>query len=148
MKKQVLRIFSLLSLSVMLAVVSVSANPTSPLEANIPFDFSVGGKTLLAGVYTVTPMTTPGILLIRSEDGRAAALVVTNRVQARQEQDQTKLVFHRYGNQYFLAQVWRAGDGDGRELLRSRAERELIKSNSNHLAKKAAEPEVVRIVAK
>jgi hypothetical protein len=39
------------------------------------------------------------------------------------------LVFHRYGSQYFLAQVWSAGNSEGRELPRSRAEREVASNN-------------------
>jgi hypothetical protein len=147
MKKQVLKIFSMLSLAVTLAVAAVYANPVRPLKANIPFDFSVENKTLPAGVYTVESMTTPSLLLIRRNDGRQGALIKTQGVQARREQDQTRLVFRRYGDHYFLAQVWTAGDSNGRELWKSRTERELIKSRSNDLAKNAVEPEVVCIVA-
>jgi len=147
MKKQVLKIFSMLCLAVTLAVAAVYANPARPLKANIPFDFSVGDKTLPAGVYTVEPLATPGVLQIRREDCRAGALTQTHGVQARPEQDQTKLVFHRYGDRYFLAQVWTAGDSDGRELGKSRTERELIKSRSKYLAQNAVGPEVVCIVA-
>src|SRR4030095_8731159 len=110
MKKQALKVFSMLSLSVILGVVSAHANPAGPVKANIPFDFTVANKTLPAGAYTVVPMTTPNVLLIRHEDGRAAAIVITNPMPARQEQGQTKLVFRRYGDQYFLAQVWTEGD--------------------------------------
>jgi hypothetical protein len=147
MKKQVLRIFSMLSLAVTLACAAVYANPAGPVRANIPFDFSVANKTLPAGVYTVATMTTPGLLLIRREDGRTGALIQTQGVQARREQDKTKLVFRRYGDHYFLAQLWTAGDSNGRELWKSRTERDLIKSRSNYLAKNAVEPEVVCIVA-
>ncbi len=147
MKKQVLKVVSMLSLSVMLAVVSVSAKPTSRIKVNIPFDFSVGDKTLPSGAYTVDPSIVQGMLLIRREDCRAAAFVITNGVQAQRKQGQTKLVFRRYGDQYFLAKVWTAGESDGRELLLSRTERELVKSRSKHLAKNVVEPEVVYIVA-
>jgi hypothetical protein len=147
MKKQFLKIISMLSLALTLAVAAVYANPAGPLKANIPFDFSVGDKTLPAGVYTVVPMTTPHVLRIRSEDGRMGVLIQTQGVEARREQDQTKLVFHRYGDQYFLSQVWTAGESDVRELWKSRTERELIKRRANHLAKNAVEPEVVCIVA-
>jgi hypothetical protein len=146
MKKQVLKIFSMLSLAVTLTVAAVYANPTGALKANIPFDFSVGNKTLPAGVYTVAPTTTPGLLLIRREDGRMGALIQTQGVLARREQDKTKLVFRRYGDHYFLAQLWTAGDSNGRELWKSRTERELIKNRSNILAKNVAEPELVSIV--
>lgn len=147
MKKQVLKIFSLLSLTITLAVAAVYANPPNPLKANIPFDFSVADKTLPAGVYMVKRTSTPSLLQIQRKDGREGMLIQTQSVQARRAQDQTTLVFRRYGDQYFLAQVWTAGDSNGRELRKSRTERELIKSRSNHLAKRAMEPEVVYIAA-
>jgi hypothetical protein len=150
MKKQVIKMFSMLSLAVTLAVVAVYANPVSlagQLKANIPFGFTVGDKTLPTGVYTVAPMSTPGVLQIRSVDGRAGVLIQTNGLRTRQVQDQTKLVFRRYGNHYFLAQIWTAGDTDGREILKSRAERQLIKGEWKRLAQNAGEPEIVCIVA-
>ncbi len=147
MKQQLLKIFSMLTLAVTFAVVAVYANPARPLTANIPFDFSVGNKTLPAGVYTVAPLTTPGVLRIRREDGRAGVLTQTRGVEAGRGQDQTKLVFRRYGDQYFLTQVWTAGDSNGRELGQSRTERDLIRSRSKYLAQHAVEPEVVFIVA-
>lgn len=147
MKKQALKVFSMLSLAVTLAAVAVYANPTGSLTANIPFAFSPGDKTLPAGDYAVVPLTTPGVLRIRREDGRAAVLVLTQSVQARPGQNQTKLVFRRYGDQYFLAQIWAVGNGTGRELGQSRTERELIRDRSKHLAKNAVEPEAVSIAA-
>ena len=38
-------------------------------------------------------------------------------------QERAKLVFHRYGNQYFFAQAWVDGDSRGLEAQKSRAER-------------------------
>ena len=38
---------------------------------------------------------------------------------------ETKLVFHRYGDQYVLREVW-TGEGVGRELPESRFEREVL----------------------
>jgi hypothetical protein len=147
MTKQVLKVSSMLSLVVALAVTAVFANPTNPLRAKIPFDFTVGGKTLPAGVYRVIPTTTTNVLLMRSEDGREGVLIQTNGVQTRLNQDNTKLVFRRYDDQHFLAQIWTAEDRTMCELQKSRAERELIKSRAKFLAKSVAEPEVVSILA-
>jgi len=150
MKKQVLKIFSMLSLAVTLTAAAVYANPTGALKANIPFGFTVGNKTLPAGVYTVAraSMADPVTLLIRREDGRAVGVLTqTQGVQALRRQDQTKLVFHRYGDRYFLTQIWTAGDTAGRELRKSRAERELVKNGSKKLAKAVENPEVVYILA-
>ena len=37
----------------------------------------------------------------------------------------TMLVFHRYGNRYFLYQIWVEGNNRGRELPRTPSEKEL-----------------------
>ena len=71
--------------------------------------------------------------------------IQTNGLQTRRGQDHTKLVFHRYGDQHFLAQVWTAEDGTMCEFRKSRAERELMKSRAKFLAKSVAEPDVVSI---
>ncbi len=39
--------------------------------------------------------------------------------------DETKLVFNRYGDLYFLAQAWIVGEIHGREFLKSRTESEV-----------------------
>ena len=61
------------------------------------------------------------------------------------------LIFHRYGNAYFLAQVWRQGATEGRELLKSKAERaaerELAKNGSQSDLAQNPQPETVTIYA-
>jgi hypothetical protein len=45
------------------------------------------------------------------------------------------LVFHRYGDEYFLSEIWPAGSSTGRGLPKSRAERELKrKAQDNQIA--------------
>jgi hypothetical protein len=36
-----------------------------------------------------------------------------------------RLVFHRYGERYFLAEVWNGADRAGRQLLKSQEERAI-----------------------
>jgi hypothetical protein len=57
-------------------------------------------------------------------------------------QAESKLVFNRYGDHYFLSQIWEAGDNAGRELMKSREERQL----ERELAKTSNGPEKVAIV--
>ena len=54
------------------------------MRAHIPFTFSVGDKTLAAGVYRVSilnPSSDREVLQIRSEDGHVSAIVQTLRVK-------------------------------------------------------------------
>jgi hypothetical protein len=77
-------------------------------------------------------------VLVRGASG--AAFSVTNRLESRGE-SQAKLVFHKYGDTYILRQVW-MGDGTGRELPRTRLERELMER------KVAGAPERVIVAAR
>jgi hypothetical protein len=94
------------------------------LEADIPFHFVVGSATLPAGRYRVEPIR-PDIMLVRSADFRSSAFVQTIGVSAKDSQAEGKLVFKRYGQTYFLSQVWSPGYSTGRELTKSRLERRL-----------------------
>ena len=131
-------VLSMSSLMVMLAVVPALGAGTGPLDhkiqADIPFDFMVGDKTFPAGTYTFAdPNITPGVLLIRSLDGHESMLVATRDVENLTRPDETKLVFSRYGDLYFLAQVWTVGDVSGLELLKSSTESEVAENFSRQV---------------
>jgi hypothetical protein len=57
------------------------------------------------------------------------------------------MVFHRYGDQYFLWQVWDEGSTEAMQLSQSRAERELVR-HLNDLAQNRSEPETVIVLAR
>ena len=129
MKKQALKNLTILNLLLLLTAVSVAAQSERTTIKNIPFDFIVGGKTLPAGDYTVEPnrRDSDKVWLVQSRDGGASALFTTIPVRAYDTQEKTSLVFNKYGDQYFLSQIWTAGGNSGRELLMPRQERELAK---------------------
>ena len=131
MKKQTLRKFTLLSFLLMLAAVTVSAQSERIRVINNPFSFIVGEKTLPAGEYTVEPnrKDSDNVWLLQSKEGHASALFATNTVRASETQEEARLVFHRYGGQYFLSQIWTQGETAGRELLIQRLERQLAKDS-------------------
>ena len=157
MKKQVLKGVTMLASIVVLAFVTalVSNAQTRSLQmrANIPFDFVVGERTLAAGSYSVaTASTSTGdAVSIRSTDSRQRAIRLTNAVSDNAKIKRTRLVFHRYGNTYFLAQVWAAGSNEGREMVKSKAERsaeiELAKNAAGNELAQSGGPEIVTIVA-
>lgn len=67
-------------------------------------------------------------------------------VQVWQAKDKTTLVFHRYGDQYFLYQVWSAGALTGRQFYKSRTEREIERKLANPKIPRKATVETVTIV--
>lgn len=96
------------------------------LKGNIPFAFSIGDKTLPAGEYTVgrVEWNNETVQLIRSVDGSTSALVNTTPADQSGNDNEMRLIFHRYGNRYFLSQIWYRADA-GRELFKSRREKEV-----------------------
>jgi hypothetical protein len=132
------------TLLLMTAVPSLaqSANRT---VIDIPFDFVVGQKTLPAGQYRIEPVKRDSKTTweIQRTNNGPSAVVITVPVQARTTQESARLVFQKYDEQYVLAQIWTAGDNDGRELVQpSRAARA-----NNAVARAAQKPELITIVA-
>jgi hypothetical protein len=87
------------------------------LVADIPFQFLVAGQTLPAGHYIVSQVNDNTLRIDGPQHQRA--IVATNSTQRSASDTSCKLVFHRYGDSYFLSNV------RGRQLLRSRVEREF-----------------------
>ena len=127
MKKRALVMTSFLLLSLIAVAPAVRAQ--QPLAVNVPFEFTVGNATLPAGDYRVQKLDgSSAVVLISCADASASAMVLSNAAQAKETQTQSKLIFKRYENRYFLSQVWTAGSIRGRELLKSRAEKEIAQS--------------------
>ena len=126
MKKQAYTMIAMIVLvgSMVVAAQAQTCGRTQ-LVASIPFEFSVGNKTLPAGEYTVrqvNPASDHAVLQLRSRDGRASAMVQMDSVMGK-AQESAKLIFNRYGNKYFFAQAWVDGENSGLQASKSRAER-------------------------
>lgn len=138
--------FSILVLFASLFVSSVNAKASSSVVFQIPFDFVVAGKTLPAGEYIVVRSTLASdeILSIRSLDKSGGAYVLTSTLRANEILNDSKLVFNRYGDQYFLSEFWVSGQDSGRKVIKSDRERAIKRG----LAKAGAKVEQVAIAAR
>lgn len=149
MKNIMLRLFTIITLLVTAAfasaLASVSAQtPGHNITANVPFEFNVGDKTLPAGSYAVGRSNSDGTQLrISNRDDNATAIRLTQTVQSSEPKEQSVLVFKRYGDRYFLSQVWLSGEKEGRQMLKSKSERAM----AEELAKNEAKAETVTIIA-
>jgi len=111
----------------LLAVVAASAvygQSSHTLKVNVPFDFIVGSRTLHAGQCAVNQAAASGAVIINGADRKGGAIVLGYALNAVPVQKDGKLVFHHYGNEYFLAEVWGAGNY-GCQIPKTRREREL-----------------------
>lgn len=127
MKKQAYRIVTMVMFIAAVGLASAQAQTSGPtiLRVDIPFDFSVGNQTLPAGEYRVTCVnaaTDQKVLQLREKAGNATVLVRTSSMIGK-VQDNARLVFNRYGDQYFFAQAWLPGDNIGMQAQKSRTEK-------------------------
>ncbi|HWN10696.1 MAG TPA: hypothetical protein VNO50_15765 [Pyrinomonadaceae bacterium] len=103
-----------------------SSETSNNLMAVIPFEFTLDYKTMPAGEYLVQTLGTAGNgLLIQSIDGKTSAFRPSEAIERERNRGNARLVFHRYGERYFLSQVWCGGDSAGRQLMKSRDELDL-----------------------
>ena len=131
-----MKIFKKVSLLCAILLVTVVASAQgqtlgSRVSAHIPFDFSIGDKKLPSGKYSVgraRQNSDDVVISIEDARGRSKALRTSMPVASGNVTGKAKLVFHRYGDQYFLYQVWPAGGVTGRQFPKSRSERELLEN--------------------
>lgn len=101
------------------------AQAQQAVTAKIPFDFVAAGHELPAGTYVFREALPNNNQTLAILDGRGhGALAGASNLDWRQTGD--KLVFHKYGEQYFLADIY---SPTGRlHFAESRTESKLAKS--------------------
>lgn len=125
-----------LAISLALQTAAVAHAQTTHLNVTVPFEFTVGDTTLPAGEYDIHATGPWGgrVLSICNRKANAAAFVISASYLTAKNSQRSELVFNRYGQQYFLSEVW--GDNDlGRRMP--------INSRRVELAKGQPESEVV-----
>jgi hypothetical protein len=109
MKKQI-------AVAVAMLVAAIAAGQCyaqhTSLKADIPFAFQVGNKPMPAGEYWIQ----------RAND-QDRGLALTLAVDAKDGKSDPVLVFHKYGNSYFLSEIW-TGESQGRQLFKSEREKD------------------------
>jgi len=98
------------------------------MTVNIPFAFAVENHFLPAGEYLVLTVTPERSIRIASTDGKQTAIVNTLPNYASSPSANSRLVFHKYGDEYFLAQVWTAGQNVARSPLTSQRAMQIATS--------------------
>ena len=127
MKKQVTIIAATVVATFMLTITAhAQSSAATRLKATIPFEFQVGNQVLPAGEYTVTclnPTSPNRILNLSTKDG--SKVVIQTSDTKGKAGDNARLVFHRYGDKYFLSQAWLPADESGLAIQKSRSEKEM-----------------------
>ena len=117
-----------LFLLLLTASYSAQAQSADRMVVTIPFEFSAGDKRLPAGEYSVKRTSaTASAFTIQRTDSSAAAIVLAAVTLGggAEQQGGPRLVLRRYGDVYFLAQVWMPDRNTGSQIPESRSERRL-----------------------
>ncbi len=112
---------SLLVLSLLLTV--TGAHAQSAARANVPFAFKVGTKQMPAGTYTVRNEIGSNIVMVRNLQTGRSAMAMARRESPAKKTD--KLIFHRYGSQYFLTAILGGKGSQGMVIPTTSQEKEL-----------------------
>lgn len=113
----------------LVVVANAGSQKANELVADIPFNFTVCKEQMPAGKYKVFPISraNPRLLLVRGEDNRSMEIVCTNDVESSKISADTRLIFNRYGDRYFLSQMWVQGEKTGNQLIKTEEEQALLK---------------------
>ena len=121
----------MIALMLVLVPVLVAAQLSSDqrIVANVPFEFMVGNKWVPAGECTIQRLDMNSrALAIRNVGAKIGLLTSTLPGNSKKPADTYALVFHKYGNQHFLAGVKVAGSTATYELPKSKAETEIAQN--------------------
>ena len=146
MKKPIISLIITISLGVAMIATTMAAPFTVPftvkIRAEVPFDFMVGSKRLPKGEYLIESVNESGALTIRNaKKGKAVAFMTVKDKML--EKPKSKLIFHRYNDQYFLARIWDGTSDTVLKLNKSKTEKKVAK-----LAKKEEHPDEVPVTDK
>ncbi len=150
MRKQSFKLFVMSFLFVIIGFFSnqSAAAQSGSLSVEIPFNFHVGNERLAAGKYEIQRLKN-NIFMLRNKDGQVQVLAQTPvTIQDTNSADTEKVVFNRYGNQYFLRQIFATRATAGRGLYESKAEKNARKGVGNELEAKNAKPQQIAVAVK
>jgi hypothetical protein len=125
MKSRVTRI---LSIGIALAAVVVVHAQDKTITANVPFSFYMGNSAMPQGAYRVEEVVHGTAVCMRST--AASKALTTHEIAGKKVIEPARLVFHRYGESYFLAEIWTGDSSVGEALPASPREKELAQNGA------------------
>jgi hypothetical protein len=111
---------------VLLALATANAQKTSA-TVNIPFAFTMDDVRMPAGDYIISSPS-ERVVTIQVAGGILAKTALTNNGSSAKSDGRGKLVFHKYGNAYFLAAAWLPNADHASEFYASANEIQLARN--------------------
>jgi hypothetical protein len=122
------RVTRILSIGIALAAAAAVHAQDKTVTANVPFSFYMGSSAMPQGSYRVAEFAHGTMVSLRSAD--AIKSVTAHEVVGKKQAEPARLVFHRYGDSYFLAEIWTGDTAIGRELAASPREKEITQNGA------------------
>ncbi len=123
MKRKVYGALTILAVALIVSVPIVQAQSQTRLRADVPFAFSLQEKSMPIGSYEIISLSAQVLEVWNMDTQHGQLLVKQMSVQANKVQH-PKLVFNKYGDQYFLSQIWDGRSDSGVQLAASDREKE------------------------
>ena len=100
------------------------------IMTKVPFGFMVANKAVPAGEWILQSASDGArTLLLNNVHAKAALFAGASAQTTKQPSGQYALVFHKYGDRYFLAAVKLAGSRTMYRIAESKAETEMVAQN-------------------
>jgi hypothetical protein len=141
MTRNIVGILTILAISLVIGLPNTYAQ--NVVTATVPFAFTVGGSDMPAGTYSISPVSETVIAITDRNSGKSVMSLARHEWAG--SDGTPKLLFHKYGNKYFLSQVSRGFGSSPMQLPTSKQERELARELQ--IAKTGGKPETETIVA-
>ena len=121
------RAIALSGLLVLLTFSSAFGQSDRQTIIHIPFNFTVGERSFPSGKYVIerNRNNSDTVWVIRHKDDIGSAILLTRPVRANDVVEETRLVFNRYDDLYFLSEFWIMGGKTGHEVPTSSREKAL-----------------------
>lgn len=97
------RINRMLCIAIALTAATAAAYAQSSAKFNVPFGFQAGHKAMPAGTYRIDTSNENKIVWV---SGTRHTVALASYVLPSDNASLPRMVFHRYGNEFFLAQIW------------------------------------------
>jgi hypothetical protein len=118
---------SILAALAVLLVAAATQAQTTKVTATVPFNFIAGDRAYPAGDYLFS--NSDAVLKISNTEQAKTEVTLSHACESATPSADTKLVFQSMGGNYFLRQIWVAGDSSGRELPRSHTQARLAQNH-------------------
>jgi hypothetical protein len=141
--------FKLFVATLVIGIISVgSVFAQNSVNFEIPFDFQIGNSKMESGKYQIRKMGGKKFLLKNTDNKTSMFVIADTRVGIERDIKIENIVFNRYGDTYFLREIYTRRGNPGREIGESKAEKRVRGNHSKdklRLAQNKLKPEQVSI---